>query len=306
MIFGTQFLENVTYCRANQECFAVPWEEGCGSAEELRESIQGPPCKGEDGKVVDEVFLVTTYEESDKCARRGLKKDKAVANAGNFVESKVPSAMDISFKDDNDVVESSCTESTIYAYWFVGKFVCMWLFLCVSCYTLYCHMYRKTTKVAAVEAVRILNSFFLFFFACHPWLSIFLSSGCKMYTMLYKYEMVTTVLDLLSFFYDQVLNPDSTFNGLSKAFTIGGGISIFFDISGLVNGQLCPDAALNWSKLMLTGLLFLFKLIAWRRNSTKPVESESDRRVIQSDLAYPTPGGQPQRYSTGGQPIARI
>jgi hypothetical protein len=67
------FLEKVKYCRANHECFAKPWEEGCGSAEELRESIQGKACVGGDGKLVDKVFLVTSDEESDKCAKLGLK-----------------------------------------------------------------------------------------------------------------------------------------------------------------------------------------------------------------------------------------
>jgi len=275
----------------------------------LRESIQGPACVGEDGKVVDEVFLVTTDEESDRCAKLGLKKDKVVAITGNFVDEKVPAELDISLENQQsnlDLVESSCTEARAVAFWFVGKFVWMWLSLANSCLKpafTQCKKSGNCLDFSAAGFWTILG----FVIALHPPLPIFLASGCTMYRRLYVYEVASTLLDLSLFIRYQFCGEGSNFGYVSMIMTIGIPFSLYFDVSGLLDEKICPLLLFQWAKLVLTCCAFCAKVYVWRLNCNgSSVDSESGNGVVESSLAYSMPAVQLQRYSTGGQPIARF
>ena len=285
----TQFREKVKYCRDDNLCFGKPWEEGCGSAEELRESIQAPACVGGDGKVVDMVFLVTTDEESDKCAKLGLEKDhEVVAIAGNFVDEKVPAKLDISLEDQHSnltFVESSCKEVSAITYWFYGKLVMVIVGLAALLLELvysYCLANDSYTGACCWTVIGLA-------IAVHPKHIYFGGwSGCTRYRMLCLYEVASTGLGFYSFIVSQFCQGGSN-SSLFKTVTCVKAFfcdlpSLSFDISALSDGTICPWFQLQVTKLEGTSCALIAKVVVCCNASS--MHSESGNGVVQSSLVF--------------------
>ena len=170
-----------------------------------------------DGKVVDKVFLVITDDESDKCAKLGLKKSELVDKVSGFVEN-VPAKLDISLEDQNSnlaVVESSCEEVSAITYWFYGKLVMVVLTLAMTllepvCYYFMGWKYYCLANDSYAEACRwTIIGIVAIAIAAHPVHIYIWWSGCMRYWLLYLYEVVSTSLSLLSFIGSQFCQEGS-------------------------------------------------------------------------------------------------
>jgi len=304
LILVTQFREEVKYCRDEKKklCFAKRLNETCGdSATELRQSKTGPACTNQKGKEMSNatIFLIAT-SYWDKCEFVGLQKgnmEDAVTKGLDVTEDWVrhdletPVLKEDQGSDADKLVAVSCSAlgSTPRSAWM--KFVTM-------AFSLGCSVLKVCWQLKKCPFVFVVG----FVVFIHP-LWIFSRSGCDLFRVVYVYEAVTTLLDLLllgSQWCGKPVDDDEKATGkLMQAFMlVVTAFSLASDIWGFIEGQTCAVLILQIVMFVVhfASLLVRMRLCYFSLCYSSGV---SETSVVESSLGF-------TGYSRGGQPISRF
>ena len=289
-----QFREKVKYCRgrSDEECFAR--KESCGQAEFLREAYEGPECTNKEGKLVGKVFLIET-DDSDKCAVKGV-------GSGNLIEDRIPADFKLDRQSDDDSWEiaHSCSAfgDTPLSMW--AKVFKLWGSIGLSLLKPVWKQFQKSENCCQLSAAGF-ETFLRLGAAILP-VIIFVLSGCDQYLAAYGLEVFDIVVTLGVLYWRS--KPFGCWMNL-QTFLVSP-CSVVFNIWGLIDGRVCNIFAFQIVNLVLSFCAFAAHVYQWnhlrRGSGLEETELQSDHGFVESSLGY----GQSQRYSTGGQPIARI